>query len=141
MHINYIKLYFCLTLTGISIFATMESYHLYRAHVLAKEAQAIANQAERDAKAAAVRAKLQLEESQRQLRKRQAEQAAKQQAINNAQRTNNEICDFWRSEYQQLQSDRNKSMMDGACARAAKRPSTGTTEIHLRGDWLDKKSN
>ena len=141
MHINYLKLYFCLTLTGISIFATMESYYIYRAHALAKEAQAIANQAQRDAKAAAVRAKLQLEESQRQLRKRQAEQAAKQQAINNAQRTNNEICQFWRGEYQQLQSERNKSMMDGACARATNRPSTRTTEIHLRGDWLEKKTN
>ncbi|WP_462181565.1 hypothetical protein [Pseudoalteromonas gelatinilytica] len=141
MNINYIKLYFCLTLTGISIFATMESYYLYRAHVLAKEAQAIANQAERDAKAAAVRAQLDFEESQRQLKKRQAEQAAKQKLIDNAQRTNNEICNFWRNEYQKLQSDRNKSMMDGACARAAKRPSTGTAEVRLRGDWLDKKSN
>lgn len=122
MHINYIKLYFCLTLTGISIFAAMESYHTYQAYVLSKKAQAIANQAERDAKAAAVRAQLQLEESQREMRKRQAESAAKQREIDNAQRTNNEVCRFWRSEYQKLKTDRNKSMMEGACARAAKRP-------------------
>lgn len=141
MNINYIKLYFCLTLTGISIFAAMESYYLYRSHLLAKEAQAIANQAERDAKAAAVRAQLKLEESQRERRKQQAQRAAKQREINNAQRTNNEICTFWRNEYKELQSDRNKTMMEGACARAAKPPITGNPEIHMRGDWLDKKSN
>jgi len=141
MPINYIKLYFCITLSGLTVLGVDEIYTLYKLHVVAKEAQAFANQAERDAKAAAVRAQLKLEESQRRARERQAQRAAKQQIINNAQRTNNEICDFWRNEYQQLQSERNKSMMDGACSRSAKSPDTGTTEIHLRGDWLDNKSN
>ncbi len=135
MNINYLKLYFCLTLTGISIFATMESYYLYRANVLAKEAQAIVNQAERDAKAAAVRAKLKLEESQREMKKRQAKRAAKQQEINNAQRTNNEICNFWRTEFYNENNERNKSMMQAACERASKSPvSSSTPVINLRGN-------
>lgn len=135
MQFNYLKLYFCLTLTGISIFATMESYYLYRANVLAKEAQAIVNQSERDAKAAAVRAKLKLEESQREMKKRQAKRAAKQQEINNAQRTNNEICNFWRTEFYNENNERNKSMMQAACERASKSPvSSNTPVINLRGN-------
>ena len=141
MPINYIKLYFCLTLSGLTLWGVDELYTSYKLHVVAKEAQAFANQAERDAKAAAIRAQLKFEESQRQNRERLSKQAAKQQIINNAQRTNNEICTFWRNEYKQLKSDRNKTMMDGACARAAKTPDTGTTEINLRGDWLENKSN
>ena len=56
MPINYIKLYFCLTLSGLTLWGVDELYTSYKLHVVAKEAQAFANQAERDAKAAAIRA-------------------------------------------------------------------------------------
>jgi predicted 3-demethylubiquinone-9 3-methyltransferase (glyoxalase superfamily) len=35
-----------------------------------------------------------------------------------ARRTNHEVCNFWRKEYNKEKSKYNKSMMDGACYRA-----------------------
>ncbi|MFK3869616.1 hypothetical protein [Pseudoalteromonas rhizosphaerae] len=128
MELNYLKLYFSLTLTGLTIFAGVEGYYSYKAYVLAKEAKAYAIQAQRDAKAAAAREKVRLN-------KLAKEQAHRQQTINNAQRTNNEICSFWTVEYRDTRTDYNKSMMDGACARARKAPvKSSNAFIDLKGN-------
>lgn len=128
MELNYLKLYFSLTLTGLTIFASAEGYYSYKAYVLAKEAKAYSIQAQRDAKSAAAREKIRLD-------KLAKERAHRQQAINNAQRTNNEICSYWTKEYLQNRTEYNKSMKDGACERAMKPPvQSSTPVINLRGN-------
>lgn len=128
MELNYLKLYFSLTLTGLTIFAGVEGYYSYKAYVLAKEAKAYAIQAQRDAKSAAAREKVRLD-------KLAKERAHRQQTINNAQRTNNEICSYWTKEYLQNRTEYNKSMKDGACERAMKPPVQSSTPIiNLRGN-------
>ena len=142
MELNYLKLYFSLTLTGLTIFAGIEGYYSYKAYVLSKEAKAYAIQAQRDAKAAAAREKVRLDKlataaakEKSRLDKIAKEQAYKQQAINNAQKTNNEICSFWTVEYRDTRTDYNKSMMDGACARARKAPvKSSNAFIDLKGN-------
>ncbi|WP_339691057.1 hypothetical protein [uncultured Pseudoalteromonas sp.] len=128
MEFNYLKLYFSLTLTGLTIFAGVEGYYSYKAYVQAKEAKAYSIQAQRDAKASAAREKVRLDKLAKQ-------QAHKQQTINNAQKTNNEICSFWTIEYRESRTDYNKSMKDGACERARKSPvNTSTPVINLKGN-------
>ncbi|MDB2355734.1 hypothetical protein N9V89_00715 [Pseudoalteromonas sp.] len=146
MELNYLKLYFSLTLTGLTIFAGVEGYYSYKSYVLAKEAKAYAIQAQRDAKAAAAREKIRLDKlaataarekarEKARLDKLAKEQAYKQQTINNAQNTNNEICSFWTVEYRDSSTDYNKSMMDGACERARKPP------VKPSNAFIDLKGN
>ncbi|MFU2508858.1 hypothetical protein [Pseudoalteromonas sp. ASV78] len=118
MKLNYIKLYFCLTFSGLTLLGVVELYLSYQLNTLEKELKARSIQNERDKKAAAVRRSLKAEE----IKKHQAEQAKfraiEQERINNARRINDETCQFWTGEYSEIKSERNKLMMDGACERA-----------------------
>ncbi|NMM39674.1 hypothetical protein [Pseudoalteromonas arctica] len=118
MKLNYIKLYFCLTLSGLTLLGVVELYLSYQLHTLEKELKARSIQNERDEKAAAVRRNLKEQE----IKKYQAEQTKirtiEQNKINNARKTNDQTCQFWAKEYSEFKSERNKLMMDGACERA-----------------------
>jgi hypothetical protein len=118
MNINYLKLYFCLTLSSLTTLAIVEVYFSYQLHLFEKEAKALAIKTEYETKAAAARLKFAPEKQQKISAQRSSVRAAKQREINNARKTNNEICNFWRGEYQEARTDRNKLMMDGACERA-----------------------
>ena len=43
------------------------------------------------------------------------------------EKTNNEICTYWSNEYLASRTNRNKTMMQGACERASKTPNISTT--------------
>lgn len=133
MELNYLKLYFSLTLTGLTIWGVDEAFDLYKLNVVADEVTEAMNKSKLESKSAAIRAQT---EALKQ-RTRQAaiakQNALKQETINNARKTNNEICSFWSNEYYSERTDRNKTMMQGACERAAKTPNTSTSVINLKG--------
>lgn len=114
MELNYLKLYFSLTLTGLTIWGADESLDIYRAYVIEQKAEAFAKKLELEAKSLAIRAQT---EALR-LKNEMAENSKKQRELNAARKNNNEICRFWTKEYKELKSERNKLMMDGACERA-----------------------
>ncbi|MGO2372271.1 MAG: hypothetical protein ACTH5C_07925 [Pseudoalteromonas prydzensis] len=114
MELNYLKLYFSLTLTGLTIWGADESLDIYRAYVIEQKAEAFAKKLELEAKSLSIRAQT---EALR-LKKEIAENSRKQRELNEARKNNNKICRFWSKEYRELQSERNKLMMDGACDRA-----------------------
>lgn len=116
MEFDYLKLYLSLTFAGLSVWAANESLDIYRAHVIEQKAEAYAKQLEKEAKSLSIRAQT---EALR-LKNERIKQAKRQSQINAARKTNNEVCRFWSSEYREVQSDRNKTMMDNACERARK---------------------
>ena len=91
---NYLKLYFSLTLTGLTIWGVDEAFDLYKLNVVADEVTEAMNKSKLESKSAAIRAQT---EALKQ-RTRQAaiakQNALKQETINNARKTNNEICSF-----------------------------------------------
>jgi hypothetical protein len=116
MELNYLKLYFSLTLTGLTIWGVDESLDIYRANVIEQKAQAYAKQLEIEAKSLSIRAQTEALRLKNEL----AESSKKQRQLDAARKTNREICSFWTDEYNEIRSDRNKLMMQGACERARK---------------------
>lgn len=114
MELNYLKLYFSLTLTGLTIWAFDESLDEYRLHIIEQKSEAYAKQLEKEAKSISIRAQT---EALR-LKNERINQSKIQNQINAARKTNNEICHFWTNEYRDVKSDRNKTMMENACERA-----------------------
>ena len=116
MEINYLKLYFALTLTGLTIWGADESLDAYRAYVIEQKALAYAKQLEIETKSLSIRAQTQALKLKSEL----AESSRKQRQLDAARKTNREICTFWTKEYNEIKSDRNQAMMQGACERARK---------------------
>ncbi|MBB1406732.1 hypothetical protein H5079_14120 [Pseudoalteromonas sp. SG44-5] len=116
MEINYLKLYFALTLTGLTIWGADESLDAYRAYVIEQKALAYAKQLEIETKSLSIRAQTRALKLKSEL----AESSRKERQLDAARKTNREICTFWTNEYNEIKSDRNQAMMQGACERARK---------------------
>ena len=99
MELNYLKLYFSLTLAGLTIWGVDEAVDLYKIKLVADAASSAMKQSSLEAKSAAIRAQTQAlkDKNRNQIISRQ--NAQREAVIRNAQRTNNEICSFWRGEY------------------------------------------
>ena len=114
MEINYLKLYFALTLTGLTIWGADESLDAYRAYVIEQKALAYEKQLEIELKSLSIRSQTRALK----LKAERAEASRRQRQLDSARKTNREICTFWTNEYNEIKSDRNKTMKQGACERA-----------------------
>ncbi|MDC9564004.1 MULTISPECIES: hypothetical protein [unclassified Pseudoalteromonas] len=134
MELNYLKLYFSLTFAGLTIWGVDEAVDLYKLKLVTDAANSAIKQSQFEAKSAAIKAQTEAlkQKNRNQIISRQ--NAQREATIRNAQRTNNEICSFWRGQYNSSNTDRNKLMMEGACERASKPPSMSTTTINLKGN-------
>ncbi|TMP53173.1 hypothetical protein [Pseudoalteromonas sp. S1612] len=134
MELNYLKLYFSLTLAGLTIWGVDEAVDLYKIKLVADAASSAMKQSRLEAKSASIRAQTQAlkEKNRNQIISRQ--NAQREAVIRNAQRTNNEICSFWRGEYNSSRTETNKVMMDGACERASNPPDMSTKTLNLKGN-------
>lgn len=120
MELNYLKLYFTLTLTGLTIWGVDELSFLYKMKIASDAMEESMAKVAFEKKSTAIRLQTDALRIKNEANEKLRIKNQKQQSINNARRTNNETCRFWSKEYSDSRTERNKLMMDGACERARK---------------------
>lgn len=120
MEINYIKLYLSLTFAGLTILGADEAIGLYKLKVASDAMAESMKQVKFERKRAEIKLQTEALKIKNEANHMIKINNHKRNSINNARKTNDEVCRFWSKEYSEVQSDRNKMMMDNACERARK---------------------
>lgn len=120
MEFNYFKLYLSLTFAGLTILAVDEFISLYKLKV-ASDAMAVSmEQVKFERKRAEIQRQTEALRIKNEANNMIRINNQNRDTINNARKTNDEVCHFWSKEYGKLKTDRNKLMMDNSCERARK---------------------
>ncbi|GHF92066.1 hypothetical protein [Thalassotalea marina] len=116
IELNYLKV--GLTIF-ISIFLSLLSYHFFEKYLLVTKQEKVTPviyQQPNDFSKTALQIQKQSLEQIKQIRELNKEERNR---INSIRRTNDETCQYWRSQYQKNYNDYNRSQMQSACSRAA----------------------